>query len=752
MSKGAGPTPSIKRLDDSVVGLIAAGEVIHRPANALKELLENSLDAGSTQVSIVVKNGGMKFLQIKDNGHGIKKEDMAIVCERFTTSKLTKFEDLKAIATYGFRGEALSSISHIAHLSIVTMTAKDTCAWRADYKDGKLLERNGKAEVTPTAGVKGTTITVEDMFYNVPSRKKALAKVHEEYVRIVDLVAKYAIHNAGIAITLKRKEETTSDVHTLKTYGTVDCIRAIYTQEVAKSLLAIDGTDQKLSCEIQGYISNPSYHKRKNDFILFINHRLVDCKPLKKSVHALYATLLPRGCHPFLYFSLQLNPKNVDVNIHPTKSEVRFLHQDEIIQKVCELVQAQLDSTNASRTFHTQSLSSSLPLPDDDDIQNSTTNNNNTTSTPGGAGRGKKTAPNKAVRTDHRTQTLDAFVDMSANTMGGTAQQQPSPKTKSAVIFRDPRQTTLTGEKRKRPDGNNPDLDDFDVPPAPTRNVRARNDNADAAGDAINNATPAPVARKPISRTPAKRTKPQLTSITHLLGDVTESCHNGLVRLFKNYSFVGCANENFALIQHQTDFYLCNVHTLSKQLIYQECLHQFAEFPFIKFSSPASVHTLCMLALDNPNSGWREEDGPKEEISQFITQHLMSRRDMLQEYFSMTIDEEGNLLTLPQILPNYKPEIGAMATFVLRLGTEVEWEEEQECFETLSRELSEFYCLQYEDDEEEAALSSSRMWTVEHVFFPALRQRFLPPRSAAEDGTIVRIASLDKLYKVFERC
>eukprot|EP01126_Amoeba_proteus_P061080 TRINITY_DN8158_c0_g1_i2.p1 TRINITY_DN8158_c0_g1~~TRINITY_DN8158_c0_g1_i2.p1 ORF type:complete len:269 (-),score=72.73 TRINITY_DN8158_c0_g1_i2:72-878(-) len=267
-----------------------------------------------------------------------------------------------------------------------------------------------------------------------------------------------------------------------------------------------------------------------------------------------------------------------------------------------------------------------------------------------------------------------------------------------------------------------------------------------------------------------------LTSISNLLKQVQDNFHNGLVRLFRNYSFVGCANDNFALIQHQTDLFLCNVHNLSKELIYQECLHQFGEFPYIKFSSPASLHMLCLLALDNPCSGWREEDGPKEDIANFITQHLVERRQMLQEYFRMTIDDEGHLLTLPQILPSYKPEIGAMATFILRLGTEVEWDEEQECFETLARELAEFYCLQYEDEDGEdgeeeeeggdgtgggsggdgggnrAKKSNSRAWTVEHVFFPAFRQRFLPPKTAAEDGTIVRVASLDKLYKVFERC
>eukprot|EP01123_Difflugia_compressa_P013193 TRINITY_DN5988_c0_g1_i1.p1 TRINITY_DN5988_c0_g1~~TRINITY_DN5988_c0_g1_i1.p1 ORF type:complete len:129 (+),score=21.92 TRINITY_DN5988_c0_g1_i1:2-388(+) len=128
---------------------------------------------------------------------------------------------------------------------------------------------------------------------------------------------------------------------------------------------------------------------------------------------------------------------------------------------------------------------------------------------------------------------------------------------------------------------------------------------------------------------------------------------------------------------------------------------------------------------------------------------------MLQEYFRMTIDKEGNLLTLPQILPNYTPEIGALATFMLRLSTEVDWDEEQACFDTLSREFAEFYCLQYDDTKNPTASPTKdnpREWTIEHVFLPALRHRFIPPQTASEDGSVIRVASMEKLYKVFERC
>ncbi|KAI8327433.1 histidine kinase-like ATPase, partial [Blakeslea trispora] len=349
-------TPSIKKLDQAVVNRIAAGEVIQRPANALKELIENSLDAGSTQIQILIKDGGLKLLQIQDNGHGIRKEDMHIVCERFTTSKLSKFEDLMNISTYGFRGEALASISHVAHVTITTKIAESPCAYRALYSDGKLVPaRPGtSAEPKACAGNNGTQITAEDLFYNVPTRRKALKSPSDEYNRILDIVSRYAVHNAGISFTCRKQGATMADVQTATGASVVDTIRQLYGGSIASELLPVE----------PGQITNANYSMKRMTLLLFINHRAVESSSIKRAIENVYSALLPKGGHPFVYLSLEMDPKT---------------------------------NANNSRTFYTQAL---LPGASDPTIGKPRSV----------LKQSKHNVPEyKYVRTDSRVTTLDAF-------------------------------------------------------------------------------------------------------------------------------------------------------------------------------------------------------------------------------------------------------------------------------------------------------------------------------------------------------
>ncbi|XP_046526916.1 DNA mismatch repair protein Mlh1 isoform X2 [Equus quagga] len=750
----------IRRLDETVVNRIAAGEVIQRPANAIKEMIENCLDAKSTSIQVVIKEGGLKLIQIQDNGTGIRKEDLDIVCERFTTSKLQSFEDLAKISTYGFRGEALASISHVAHVTITTKTADGKCAYRANYSDGKL-----KAPPKPCAGNQGTQITVEDLFYNISTRRKALKNPSEEYGKILEVVGRYSIHNSGISFSVK-KGETVADVRTLPNATTVDNIRSIFGNAVSRELIEVGCEDKTLGFKMNGYISNANYSVKKCIFLLFINHRLVESTSLRKAIETVYAAYLPKNTHPFLYLSLEISPQNVDVNVHPTKHEVHFLHEDSILERVQQHIESKLLGSNSSRMYFTQTLLPGLPGPSGESVKST-----------GGvipsssSGSGDKIYAHQMVRTDSREQKLDAFLqpvsrvpssqpqavvpEDRTDASSGRARQEdeemlelPDPAEVAAVNQGSKgdatKETSETSEKRGPPSS----------PGNPRKRHREGSDVEMVEGDSRKDMTAACTPRRRIIN---------LTSVLSLQEEINERGHETLREMLHNHSFVGCVNPQWALAQHQTKLYLLNTTKLSEELFYQILIYDFANFGVLRLSEPAPLFDLAMLALDSPESGWTEEDGPKEGLAEYIVEFLKKKAEMLADYFSLEIDEEGNLIGLPLLIDNYVPPLEGLPIFILRLATEVNWDEEKECFESLSKECAMFYSIRKQYISEESTLSGQQSevpgaprnpwkWTVEHIVYKAFRSHLLPPKHFTEDGNILQLANLPDLYKVFERC
>uniref|UniRef100_A0A8C9EJV2 MutL homolog 1 n=1 Tax=Pavo cristatus TaxID=9049 RepID=A0A8C9EJV2_PAVCR len=236
---------------------------------------------------------------------------------------------------------------------------------------------------------------------------------------------------------------------------------------------------------------------------------------------------------------------------------------------------------------------------------------------------------------------------------------------------------------------------------------------------------------------------------------------SGLQEMLRDHSFVGCVSPQWALVQHRTKLYLLNTTKLSQELFYQILIYDFANFGVLRLSEPAPLYELAMLALEDPESGWTEEDGPKEGLAEYIVEFLKKKTEMLKDYFSLEIDEEGNLTGLPLLIDNYVPLVEGLPMFILRLATEVNWDEEKECFESLSKELSMFYSIRKQYIVDETNLTHSQdsdsgsppwKWTVEHVVYKAFRTHLLPPKHFTDDGNILQLANLPDLYKVFERC
>ncbi|KAH7820242.1 DNA mismatch repair protein Mlh1 [Monocercomonoides exilis] len=376
----------IHRLDQTTYNKIAAGEIIHRPANALKEMIENSLDAGATAVKVTLKDGGVKMLQIEDNGSGIHPDDFELVCERFATSKIARFEDLAGLQTFGFRGEALASISYVAKLTISSLAKGERVCYRASYVDGKIADN--PARPRPCPGVQGTTIQVEDLFYNFVSRRRSLGTAAEELARCTEVVSHYAIHYPSVSFTLRKQGEAIPIVATQarhvqaplqhaepseqneqsdqkeqneqrerqqKSDLSIFPIRSVYGMGVARELVAVHGgLDVPVRVCIDGYVSQPSYRGRRPLFVFFVNHRLVECVPLKKALDELYrhVFLVPKNSHPFVYLSLLFCEAGaVDHNVHPAKSEVRFLGEAEVVQETRRAVSVALRQTEKGKTF-----------------------------------------------------------------------------------------------------------------------------------------------------------------------------------------------------------------------------------------------------------------------------------------------------------------------------------------------------------------------------------------------------------------
>jgi DNA mismatch repair protein MLH1 len=345
------------------------------------------LDAKAKSIVVTVKSGGLKSLSITDNGTGILKENFPLLCERFTTSKLSKYEDLQSIKTYGFRGEALASVSIVSRLTVQTKTRNDICAWKVRYENCELVEGP-----TACAGNQGTTITFDDIFYNNPIRLKCLSLPSEEFQKIFDVVSKYSVHNHKVSFTLKKFGENNS-IKTSSSSSPVDTIRVLYGNSAANSLLDVSCSDDELKFTMNGFISSAEFSGKKRHFLLFINHRLVDCKSLKKAIFdEVYHKILPKNVQPFVYMSLELEPSHVDVNVSPTKSEVNFLNEDEIVEKIRKKIEDRLIGLNDTRKLYTQQL-----LPGASIVEEKSSDGK------------EKVYPKDMVRTDAKSQTILKF-------------------------------------------------------------------------------------------------------------------------------------------------------------------------------------------------------------------------------------------------------------------------------------------------------------------------------------------------------
>uniref|UniRef100_A0A093VT49 DNA mismatch repair protein MLH1 n=1 Tax=Talaromyces marneffei PM1 TaxID=1077442 RepID=A0A093VT49_TALMA len=675
----------IRALDPDVVNKIAAGEIIVAPMHALKELIENSVDAGSTSIEVLVKDGGLKLLQITDNGHGINVDDLPILCERFTTSKLKEFEDLTAIGTYGFRavlGERITVMASLYQLSLVKV-------------------RNQSLQLD-VEGLK--------------SRSSS-----EEYAKILDVVGRYAVHCANVAFSCKKHGDSGSSISTAAKSSTIDRIRQIHGSAVANELIEFNVEDTKrLGFKASGLVTNANYHVKRTTILLFINHRSVESSALKKSIEQTYSTFLPKGGHPFIYLDLEIEPNRVDVNVHPTKRE-----RDHNPSSAGGFEQDVHDSDSLPGVPNVSDTPSSDPARKASAVSSS-----------------QKPYENNLVRTDSRMRKITSML--------------PSLTASSSTQL----DTGKTDEVEKTDDGLHYETTD----------------------------------REPL--------RIGLTSVKRLRATVRSEMHNGLTELFSTHTYVGLVDERrrIAALQSGVKLYLVDYGMVCNEFFYQIGLTDFGNFGVINLDPPPKLIDLMQLGAEierNEHQSTAEgahtqpsQDDEMEDIFQkapeIVTNTLIERRDMLDEYFSLKISEEGELLTIPLLLKGYVPSLAKLPRFLLRLGPYVNWTSEEECFRTFLRELAAFYTpeqlppppslprkpetapsQEVEDDNEETetvqdasqesqedegitARRTQLVRMLEHVLFPAVRARLVATNGLLSG--VVEVADLKGLYRVFERC
>ena len=324
---------NIVLLDDLTINKIAAGEVIERPASAIKEMVENSIDAGATNITVEIKNGGISYIRITDNGKGIAEDDLEIAFERHATSKIRSAEDLSTVKSMGFRGEALASIAAISRVELVSKTATQANGQKIVVEGGNIIEKS------ETGACVGTTITVTNLFYNTPVRYKFLRKDFTEAGYIEDAISRIALAHPEIALKLINTGRTV-----IQTNGNGDIktvIYSLYGKTVANSIIDVDYELEDI--HIYGVIGKPEIARsNRANQIFFVNKRYVKDKVLSSATERAYKDYIPSGKFAFAVLNIDMNPRKVDVNVHPAKLEVRFENENTIFKAVYNSIKEKL--------------------------------------------------------------------------------------------------------------------------------------------------------------------------------------------------------------------------------------------------------------------------------------------------------------------------------------------------------------------------------------------------------------------------
>lgn len=321
--------PNIHVLDQNTINKIAAGEVIERPASVVKELLENAIDAKATAVTVEIREGGISFIRVTDNGCGIEKDEIPLAFLRHSTSKIQSVEDLFTVSSLGFRGEALSSIAAVGQVELITKTSRSLTGNRYQIEGG---QERGLEEI---GAPDGTTFIVRNLFYNTPVRRKFLKTPMTEGAHVADLVEKIALSHPEISIRFIQNNQ--NKLHTSGNHNLKDIIYTVYGREITANLIPVSVTGEAFS--VEGFIGKPVIARSNRNFEnYYINGRYIKSNIISKAIEEAYRPFMMQHKYPFTCLHIQIKGSDVDVNVHPTKMEVRFSDQEVVYRQIYQAI------------------------------------------------------------------------------------------------------------------------------------------------------------------------------------------------------------------------------------------------------------------------------------------------------------------------------------------------------------------------------------------------------------------------------
>lgn len=338
---------AIHLLDNETINKIAAGEVIENPRSIVKELIENSIDAGADEITVEIKNGGKSLIRITDNGKGIESDQVENAFKRHCTSKISSSDDLNSLLTLGFRGEALASIAAVSRVELITRTNDDIYGLKMKIDGGEIILKEDVG--CPV----GTTVAVTDLFYNVPARKKFLRSDTSESSNINEIVVSLALSKEYISF--KYINNNYVAFRTPKTDNFINTISSLYEKDLYNSLLKVDYKGDVVS--ITGYTTNLNYYRgNRKQQVVFVNGRFIKHRRMSFFVEAAYNTLLPKNKYPACFLKIEIPPSLVDVNVHPAKTEIRFQNEEMVLNEVKRAVYSALHSINIMKELKKETI------------------------------------------------------------------------------------------------------------------------------------------------------------------------------------------------------------------------------------------------------------------------------------------------------------------------------------------------------------------------------------------------------------